>query len=240
MSERVSGFSLRALLSGDDRGSVIILLLAPIILTTFKYYGTKAFYLSSLAGRFAWLQNSSHAAELYHFLAAFVLLGLVPALIVRLVFREPLSAYGLQVGDFRFGVKALLVLAPISVAVTYPNARGAEFLAEYPFDEGAGASPWTFLSHAATYLLYYAGWEFFFRGFMLFGLRSRCGDANAILIQTLASCLVHIGKPTGEIYGSILAGALWGTIVLRTRSLWAALIIHWLLGVSLDFFICYR
>ena len=61
-----------------------------------------------------------------------------------------------------------------------------------------------------TTFKYYLGWEFFFRGFMQFGLRGALGDWNAILVQTLASCLIHIGKPAGEIYGAIVAGLLWG------------------------------
>ncbi len=83
------------------------------------------------------------------------------------------------------------------------------------------------------------GWEFFFRGFMQFGLRGALGNWNAILVQTLASCLVHIGKPAGETYGAIVAGVVWGLIVFRARSLWAVLLMHWALGVALDFFICF-
>jgi membrane protease YdiL (CAAX protease family) len=32
---------------------------------------------------------------------------------------------------------------------------------------------------------------------------------------------------------------LWGLIVFRARSLWAVLLMHWTLGVALDFFICF-
>ena len=158
---------------------------------------------------------------------------------VKLVFKESLADYGVQRGDTGFSLKALLVLLPVMVALTYPNARVPEFMAEYPFDRGAGSSSAAFISHAGTYLLYYMGWEFFFRGFMQFGLRGALGDWNAILVQTLASCLIHIGKPAGEIYGAIVAGLLWGFIVFRARSLWAVLVMHWALGVSLDFFICF-
>jgi membrane protease YdiL (CAAX protease family) len=114
-----------------------------------------------------------------------------------------------------------------------------EFVAEYPFDKTAGASAIHFAIHAAAYLLFYAGWEFFFRGFMQFGLAERLGESNAIMVQTLASCLAHIGKPPGEIYGSILSGLIWGWIVSRSKSLWGVLAMHWVLGVALDFFICF-
>ncbi len=223
---------------GEARKPTVILLLAPLLLTTFKYYGSKSFYLSALAGRFVLFHDPARTAELWHFGSALLLLGVLPALVVKFVFKESLAAYGVQRGDTGFSLKALLVLLPVLVALAWLSARGPEFVAEYPLDKGAASSAAAFVSHAATYLLYYTGWEFFFRGFMQFGLRGALGDGNAILVQTLASCLIHIGKPAGEIYASILAGLLWGFIVFRTRSLWAVLVMHWALGVSLDFFIC--
>jgi uncharacterized protein len=227
------------LLGGDNRKPVLILLLAPWLLTTFKYFGSAAFYHTHLVQRFVVFGDAAATAELYHFLAAFILLGVIPALAVRFVFREPLADWGVQWGDVRFSLKALLALAPVMVAATYLSAPGADFMAEYPFDKGAGRSAAHFARHAAAYGLYYAGWEFFFRGFLQFGLRQRMGEAPAILVQTLASCLVHIGKPAGEIYGAIVAGLVWGWIVFRARSLWAVLLTHWVLGVALDYFICF-
>ena len=40
-----------------------------------------------------------------------------------------------------------------------------------PINPAAGRSLSFFALHAAAYFLYYAGWEFYFRGFLLFGLR---------------------------------------------------------------------
>ena len=239
MSGKSSPVSGRGLLSGEARKPTVILLLAPLLLTTFKYYGSTSFYLSELADKCVLFNDAARTAELWHFSSAFLLMGVLPALVVKWVFKESLADYGVQRGDAGFSLKALLVLLPVMVALTYPNARVPQFMAEYPFDRGAGSSSAAFISHAGTYLLYYVGWEFFFRGFMQFGLSGALGDGNAILVQTLASCLIHIGKPAGEIYGAIVAGLLWGFIVFRTRSLWAVLVMHWALGVSLDFFICF-
>ena len=239
MSGKSSPVSGRGLLSGEARKPTVILLLAPLLLTTFKYYGSRSFYLSELADKCVLFNDAARTAELWHFSSAFLLMGVLPALVVKWVFKESLADYGVQRGDTGFSLKALLLLLPVMVALTYPNARVPGFMAEYPFDRGAGSSSAAFISHAGTYLLYYMGWEFFFRGFMLFGLRGALGDWNAIQVQTLASCLIHIGKPAGEIYGAIVAGLLWGFIVFRTRSLWAVLVMHWALGVSLDFFICF-
>jgi membrane protease YdiL (CAAX protease family) len=49
---------------------------------------------------------------------------------------------------------------------------------------------------------------------------------------------MHIGKPADEIYGAILGGVVFGFVALRSRSLLYVILIHWVLGVALDLFIC--
>jgi len=232
-----SSLSLAGLFTGENKKPTIILLLSPFVLVTFKYFGTRSFYLAELSSAFAFFGDPQLTAELYEFFCTFLLLGIVPLLTIKLVFREPISSYGLQLGDWRFGLKAFLVLAPIMVAAAFPSSKQPEFLAQYPLFKGAGASPQMFLAHAASYLIFYIGWETYFRGFMQFGLRGTFGDWNAILVQTAVSCILHIGKPTGEIYGSIIGGLVWGIVAFRARSILFIILLHWLVGISLDFFI---
>ncbi len=71
------------------------------------------------------------------------------------------------------------------------------------------------------------------------GLQDKLGTVNAMGIQVIASTLMHIGKPWPELFGAITGGILWGVLVLRTRSLFSGLIQHFLLGLSVDLFICY-
>jgi len=231
-----TSLSLKGLLSGESRKPTLVLLWAPLVLTTWRYYAAMGFFTGGPASGV--LGNAAQAAELYVFLSSFVLLGLVSLAIVRLVFREPLAAYGLAVGDWRFGLKALAVMAPVMVVLGALAARAPEFLAQYPLYRGACASAPAFLAHAAAYLTYYIGFEVFFRGFVQFGLRESLGDWNAILVQTALSCLVHIGKPSGEIYGAIVGGLVFGIVAFRSRSLLYVIVAHWVLGVALDLFIC--
>lgn len=231
-----SSLSLRGLFSGEHRKPTLILLLTPVLLTTLKYYGTKQFYLDHLQSLIV-VGNPDWSAALFVFFSSAILLGVVPVLIIKYVFHESLSSYGLQWGDVSFGLKAVAILGVIYIASTYPSSKMPDFLAEYPVYRGAGQSVQTFILHALSYLVFYIGWEIYFRGFMQFGLRSSFGDWNAILIQVLASCLIHIGKPSGEIYSSILGGLVWGILAFRTRSIAYGVATHWILGISLDFFI---
>jgi len=231
--------SLSGLFEGENRKPAIILLLTPFILTTWKYFGVGSFYLGNLASSFVLTRNPEQSAELYTFFSALLLFGILPLFIIRFVFKEKLSSYGLQLGDWRFGLKVFLVLAPIFALASFLSRNDPAFVVEYPLFKGAGASSTTFLGHAIAYLFYYIGWEVYFRGFMQYGLRQSMGDWNAILVQTAVSCILHIGKPAGEIYGAIIGGLVWGIIAFRARSIVFVVLLHWLLGVVLDYSICY-
>ena len=195
--------------------------------------------MNYLASAFSLFGNGELTLVLYTFSSSLILLGLLPALMIKFVFHEPLSLYGVRLGNWQWGLKAFFILAPVMMALTFPSSRMGSFTAEYPLYKGAGASPSNFMLYSLLYVAYYLGWEFFFRGYMQFGLGEKLGDWNAILVQTLASCLLHIGKPDAEIYSSILGGVVWGMIVFRTQSLLPALLLHWLLGICLDAFIIY-
>jgi len=197
-----SSLSLRGLLSGENRKPTVILLWAPLVLTTWRYYVARGLFPGQPASLLAFLGNLAQASELYAFLSSFVLLGLVSLAIVTLVFGEPLASYGVAIGDWRFGLKTLAVMAPVMVGLSALASTSPAFLAQYPLFRGVCASASTFLVHAAVYLAYYVGFEIFFRGFIQFGLRERLGDWYAILVQTGLSCLVHIGKPSAEIEGA--------------------------------------
>jgi membrane protease YdiL (CAAX protease family) len=239
MSRFSNSIALQGLFSGDNFKPTFILLYTPLLLTAWKYYGSVAFYNAKLSQSFVLFDNPELTGEYFHFASAFLMLGLFSLLIIKIILKENLSDYGLGIGDWRFGLKAFALLAPILILSTYPSSKMPDFRAEYPFFKDAGLSPTSFVVHASMYVFYYIGWEIFFRGMMQFGLRKTFGDWNTVLIQTIASCLVHIGKPDGEIFSSILGGIAWGVIAFRTNSIWYVFLMHWLLGVSLDFFICY-
>lgn len=233
-----TSLSLRGLFTGENNKPTLIFLVAPIVVITWKYFGTKAFYLAHLSS-FTLFNSVDWTGATYSYLTGFFLFFLLPVLLIKLVFREPLANYGVQFGDQKFGWSAVAIMAPVMIAMTYPSANDPQFLAEYPLFKGAGASATIFVQHAFLYLTYYISYEMFMRGFIQFGLRGHLGDWNAILVQTAISSLFHIGKPSGEIYSAIIGGLIWGIVVFRSRSLLYVLIVHWLLGVSLDFFICF-
>ena len=240
MKATVASTSFRAALEGWQIKPTVILSVSTVTLITWKCFASPQYYLEQLSDRFVWFSDPQATAAAYNFLGALVLMGVVPALIVKFVFKERLADYGVRFGDPLRTVRSLLVAGPIIVLISYFAARDPSFWKEYPINHHAGASPQTFALHALAYLMFYLGWEFQFRGFMQHGLQASMGLGNAILVQVMASGIVHIGKPVGEIYGSIIGGLIWGLLAYRTRSLLSGLLQHFLLGILLDWFICHQ
>ena len=219
------------------RRSTVILLAATVLMLVWAYFGSPAF----CAGFFVRPGDDGRAAgAIVGFGACFLLLGVVPAAIVRLVLGAPLADYGLRVGDAGRTLRITLLLVPVFLAAAFAGSRDPAILAKFPINPRAGESAGMFALHAASYLLFYLGWEFIFRGFLLFGLRPAIGDTSAVLVQTMASALLHLGGPAAETFGAIPAGVLWGAIALHTRSLLPGLVHHVLLGIALDAFIVGR
>ena len=179
-----------------------------------------------------WLEYLWGARKMF---SAFLLMGLIPVLIVRFGFRESLADYGLQWGIVKRTVRTLLIMAPIMIVVGWLTGGNLQFYQVYPYNPFAGLSYGALTAHLIIYLLfYYFAWEFFFRGFMLHGLKNSCGLVNAILIQTMASVMLHFGHPGVEIFGCILGSLFWGFLVVRTRSILSGALQHAILGIMVD------
>lgn len=213
----------------------LILLLTPILLTLWVYFGRHVSLTpESLPNPLpvAWDVFS----VLWEYLAAFVLMFVIPALIVRLAWRQPLAAFGFTFSDWRLGLRLVAAIAPVMLLAAWLGSFDPAMQAEYPQARSALASLPLFLLLEGVYLVYYLGWEFLFRGFMLFGLEKSYGALAAILIQTIPSTLVHIGKPFNETFSAIFAGILFGFVAWRTRSILYPLILHALVGIGTDVF----
>jgi len=222
---------------GEQFKPTLILAIAPVLMIAWKYFADPKFLAETMPAAWVLWDDRPASGAVYSFLAGFLGLGLVPAVLVRFVFCERLADYGVQIGNRVRTARAILVLCPAFVFAGYVASNDPAIRPCYPINPGAGKSPEMFAIHAAAYLMFYLGWEFQFRGFLQFGLRERLGDVNALLVQVLASGLLHIGRPASETFLSLLAGALWGVLAYRTRSLLAGLAQHYLLGISLDWFL---
>jgi len=142
---------------------------------------------------------------------------IIPMFFILVVFRENPKDYGLTLGDWKAGIVltlvAIILIAPILWLVGHGNAS----MQNYYRPMMAGL-PWIML-------LDLFGWEFLFRGWLLFGYAQKFGS-EALWLQAVPFALAHIGKPELETLSTIIGGFIFGWVAWRTKSFIYPLFIH--------------
>ncbi len=151
----------------------------------------------------------------------FLYLG-VPLLVILLLFRESPARYGFQLGDWKAGL-----------ALTALGCGGMTLVMLFVARSGPVRDFYALQANSVVPLIIdngldLFGWEFLFRGFLLFALYPVCGP-YAILLQAVPFTIAHFGKPELETLSCILGGSAFGYVAWRTRSFLYPFLIHWFL-----------
>ena len=221
-------------LRGWDRQATIILLASALLLMLHRYYTRRSFFRLHFAEYFGGGPLAESYPYYYWFLTTGITLFLVPVLVARFGTTQRLKDYGFQLGNQKLGWSVtgaawvLMIPVVILAVIVYPPFR-----VKYPLCKVIADSWQTFLPYQLAYGVYMFSWEFFFRGFMLFGLERKFGNYS-ILIQTVPFAVLHYSKPLPEALGSIIAGVLLGVLALETRTFLYGAAIHWLVAMTMD------
>ncbi|MGL4598042.1 MAG: CPBP family glutamic-type intramembrane protease [Bacteroidia bacterium] len=242
--------SARAMADGPLHGSkkvIVIGITAALVLTVIRYFGDAAYTVDVLRG---WGLNGLAAklsglilgaedralAQLTWWVSVMIFCYLlVPMCIVRFVFREKLTAYGLGLGGALREWKLYGLMLVVMIPLVYHFSGTASFQSRYPFYQPeAGTALWPkFWGWELLYFGQFFALEFFFRGFMTLGLKERFGYYS-IFVMTIPYCMIHFGKPLPETIGAIVAGIVLGTLSMKSRSVWLGVLIHYSVAITMD------
>lgn len=146
---------------------------------------------------------------------------IIPFLITILIFRENPRNYGFQFGDWKLGLTYTLIGIAVMSPVIYFLGHDNDSMRRY-YNGYLIGLPW-------TTLLDLFGWEFFFRGWILFGYARKFGH-EALWLQAVPFAMAHIGKPEIETLSTIFGGFAFGWVAWRTKSFLYPFLIHWFIG----------
>ncbi len=148
-----------------------------------------------------------------------ILFFAIPLAFILFVFRENPKEYGFQLGDWKAGLAltfgALLIIFPVLWLLV---SQDASMRAYY--------QPLLTPTLPLYTLFDLFGWEFLFRGWILFGYARKFGP-EAIWLQAVPFAIAHFGKPESETLSTIFGGFAFGWIAWRTKSFLYPLLIHW-------------
>jgi membrane protease YdiL (CAAX protease family) len=174
---------------------------------------------------------------LYSHVAAFVLLMCLPIMLSWFFLKLRPADLGVRFAGAGREFRIVLLLFLAFVPVVILMAQTAGFQAKYPKLPLIKNSFDYFVLYQAAYLIKWLAWEFFFRGYLLFGLYKRYGE-GAILFSTMPFVVAHWGKPEAEIFAAIAAGFILCRLSLNGRSIMPGMVLHFLVAGSMDFMNC--
>ena len=230
--------ALRAAARELDRQTLFVLTMAALLVIVQYALGSRRFFRDELAGLF-----SAEWQGLLMWGWWFGMQGItgfvIPVLCLVFLFRCRPAEIGLGLGDWKLAGTLAALYLPFVILGTWVLSDGSGFQAQYPH-YGAAAYDWGFFAiYEGLFLFYWIGWEYLWRGFVLFGT-ARTFGLYAIFVQTVPFALLHIEKPFAEAFLSILGGVALGALVWRCRSFWIAVPIHAAQMIALDFWCTLR
>lgn len=163
----------------------------------------------------------------------------LPVLLLVVVFRRKIKEIGLGLGDWKLALTLGLAYVPLVVVGTWVLSDQTAFQQHYPHFRAATRSWEFFILYHLLFLLYWVGWEYLWRGFVLFGTAGTFG-VNAIFVQAMPFAILHMEKPLPEAALSIVGAVALGALVWRCRSFWIAVPIHAVQMLFLDLFCSLR
>lgn len=215
---------LRRAVASLDGQTTFVLIVAALIVVLQVTLGDRELFRRHLA---SFLPPTWHglASWGWWFSVQGVLGFVVPAAALWLFFDNDPDEMGLGLGAWRLAAVIAGLYLPLAAAGTWVLSDGGAFQQQYPHYTPATRDWTVFLIYEALFLFYWIGWEYLWRGFVLFGTAPTFG-LYAIFVQALPFAALHVSKPWPEALLSIVGGIALGALVWRCRSFWIAVPIH--------------
>ncbi len=237
---------------GLDKKVLLILFAVAFSLAFIQYFGnfqflTEALKNIKLDGLADWLYSlqdyfpNNRLFQLTYWVATLITFYfIVPIFIIKLIFKDRLSDYGLSpkglLGNYKTYIIFFLFMIPLILLVSTTNS----FQHKYPFYDPRGENLWpNFIIWQCLYLSQFFALEFFFRGFMLHGIKKRFGFYS-IWIMMIPYMMIHFQKPMPETIGAVFAGVILGALSLKSRSIWLGVAIHYSVAITMDLAALYQ
>lgn len=171
---------------------------------------------------------------LYWAISSVVFYLALPVIVILFYFKEDLSDYGWKrqnfFGYYKIYLIALLIILPLVFLASFSSS----FRETYPFYVPARDELFPkYFAWEFFYLIQFFALEFFFRGFMVHGLKKELGVLS-VFIMTVPYCMIHFEKPLPECIGSIFAGIFLGLMSYKTQSVWMGSLMHAAVALAMN------
>ena len=162
-----------------------------------------------------------------------------PVLYLRFVMSRRVGDMGLSINGVIKHLPIYVLFAAVVIPLVVLVSGTPHFLSTYPMAREATGNWQTLLVWEIVYAVQFVALEFFFRGFMVFG-PARVLGAWVVPVMTVSYMMIHFQKPYLETTGAVIAGLSLGMVALKTRSIYAGMILHITVAWLMEFLALYH
>jgi membrane protease YdiL (CAAX protease family) len=180
-----------------------------------------------------YVKNSKDSASVKHIffckVLGLILMGIVPVVSFLALFPSyHLKDIGLSINyeTISFTLKWILILAIITVPITFISAKKEKNLVNYPQIRAKKWNRKILTINLLGWSLYLFGYEVLFRGILLFPLVDSIGIWPAIAINIALYSATHIPKGLDETIGAIPLGLVLCILTILSQTIWIAFFAH--------------
>lgn len=167
---------------------------------------------------------------------------IIPMLAIKFMLKKKNSGFGWQMSkDLNKDLKIFIGFFCFMLPLVFWVSTQDSFLIKYPFYRPSSAADiWpNLIIWEIFYFLQFVSLEFFFRGFLVHGLKEEIGDYS-VLVMVIPYCMIHFQKPFLETIGAIFAGLILGYLSLRKNSILTGVALHFSVAICMDIFALYH
>jgi membrane protease YdiL (CAAX protease family) len=211
-----------------------------VILSTVIFYYFYFFFITSgLPEKYSKSINHQTQKAMMIFLlkksSGFLILGLIPGIIYYFLVNPDFGIFGLSLNHIRPNLLIIVSLMAIITVILFINQK----INRQNNSLQINVSEWNiflFLINAAGWIIYLIGYEFLFRGILLFECYASFGFWPAIAINIAIYSAIHLVNGKDQALGALIFGGIACYFTLSRGTILIPVIMHITLSLGSDYF----
>lgn len=215
--------------------TISAVILCSLIFFYFYYYFATSGLPNKIGGNINSRVRNKVAMFLTRKVAGFLIMGIIPGLIYYFFVNQDFGKFGFSLDHLIKDYPIILLLIVIIVAVLFVNQKVNRQNNSLQIELTEWNLP-LFLINAFGWTIYLLGYEFLFRGILLFECYESFGFWPAIAINVAIYSAIHMVNGKDQTIGALIFGGIACYLTLSRGSILIPIIMHISLSVLSDYF----
>jgi membrane protease YdiL (CAAX protease family) len=214
---------------------ISVIILSTVVFFYFYHYFTISRFPEKICENINQQTKKNITAFLVKNGSGFLILGIIPGLIYYFFLNRNFGSFGFSFGHFIRNLEIILLLMLMIAVLLFVNQKVNLQNNSLQIELTEWNIP-LFLVNAFGWIIYLIGYEFLFRGILLFECYNSFGFWPAIAINIAIYSAIHMVNGKEQTIGALIFGGIACFLTLTRGTILIPLIMHVSLSVFSDYF----